>query len=328
MNIGLDVGYSAVKAVSAGRRATFSSVVGTPDQACFGLNGDDSDSIILREPDHVLVGTGAVVQSRHLKRREDRGWIESREWYCLALAALTELTAATSVDLRIVTGLPVSFYGDRDRVRDHLLGEHRVTREGRRAQSLRVIDCRVIPQPFGALLAASLDDRGRITDLDLATGTVGVIDVGGKTTNLLSANRLSEIARETASISVGAWDVARAVRDHLADCCPDLELRDHQIMDVIIARRVKYYGDTLDLGQVVDAALVSMAEQVIAEATQLWGGAAGLDVILVTGGGALLLGPAIEAHFRHARMLNEPVWANAMGFWRLAQRMRQSNDEQ
>ena len=242
------------------------------------------------------------------------------EWYALALAALTELTAATVADLVIVTGLPVSFYADRATVRDRLLGNRKVQREGRRAQSLRVSGCRVIPQPFGALLSVALDDRGRIVDKTIATGSVGVIDVGGKTANLLSVSRLSEIARETASVNVGAWDAERAVEAWLADHCPDLELRDHQIMQAIIARQVKYYGEPVDLGPVVDAELAPMAEQIVAEATQLWNGGAGLDVILVTGGGALLLGPAIKAHFRHARIVDEPVWANALGFWRLAQR--------
>jgi plasmid segregation protein ParM len=321
MNIGLDVGYSAVKAISGKRRVSFPSVIGTPDQARFSLNGADVGDIILTEPSHVLVSMGAVMQSRHLQRREDRGWTESAEWYHLVLAALTELTVATSVDLQIVTGLPVAFYADKNRVRDRLLGEHRVTRDGRRAQSLKVVDCRVIPQPFGALLAAALDNRGRIADKDLAIGAVGVIDVGGKTTNLLSVNRLSEISRETASVSVGAWDVARAVKDYLADHCPDLELRDHQVMNTIVTRQVRYFGELVDLRDAIDAALSPMAEQVIAEATQLWNGGAGLNVILVTGGGALLLGPAIKAHFRHAHVVNEPVFANALGFWRLAQRL-------
>ncbi len=321
MNIGLDVGYSAVKAIAGNRRVTFPSVVGTPDKARFSLNRADTGDIILMEPAHVLVGAGAVVQSRHLKRREDRGWIESTEWYHLALAAFTELTTATSVELRIVTGLPVAFYSDKDRVRDRLLGEHRTTRDGRRAQSLKIVDCRVTLQPFGALLAEALDDRGRIADQDLATGFVGVIDIGGKTTNLLSVYRLSEIGRETASVSVGVWSVARAVKDYLADRCPDLELRDHQVLNAIMARQVKYFGEPVDLDRVVDAALSPMAEQVVAEATQLWNGAAGLDVILVTGGGALLLGQAIKAHFRHARVVSDPVFANALGFWRLAQRL-------
>jgi plasmid segregation protein ParM len=321
MNIGLDIGYSAVKAIANNRRITFPSVVGTPDKARFSLDGAGSDNIILTKPAHVLVGASAVMQSRHLKRREDRGWTESAEWYHLALAALTELTLATSVELRIVTGLPVAFYTDKDKVRDRLFGEHRAQRDRRKAQSLKVVDVRVITQPFGALLAATLDDRGRIADQDMATGAIGVIDVGGKTTNLLSVNRLSEIGRETASVNVGAWGVARAVKDYLADHCPDLELRDHQVMNAIIARQVKYFGEPVNLEPVVDAALTPMAEQVIAEATQLWGGAASLDEVLVTGGGGLLLGPVLKSHFRHARLVSDPVFANALGFWRLAQRL-------
>ena len=322
MNIGLDLGYSATKAVSTKKKVKFPSVVGTSDKVRFSFS-EDGAGIILAEPAHVLVGEQAVTQSRFVNRREDRSWIESAEYYHLALAALTELTTATVVELRIVTGLPVAFYNDKDILRNSLLGEHRATREGRRAQVFKVTDCRVIPQPFGALLAEALDDRGNVTDKELATGNVGVIDVGGKTTNLLSVSRLSEIGRETASVNVGAWDVVRAVRGWLADNCPNLDLRDHQVVDAIVARQVKYYGEPQDLGPVVDAALEPMAEQVIAQATQLWNGGAGLDAVLVSGGGALLLGPAIEAHFRHAQVMEEPVFANALGYWRFAQHLGQ-----
>ena len=317
MNIGLDVGYSALKAVSGDRRVTFPSVVGTPDKARFSLDG--SKAIVLTRPVSAMVGEEAIAQSRFLNRREDRGWVEGDEWYALALASLTELTSATVADLVIVTGLPVTFYADKAIVRDRLLGEHKVQREGRRAQSLRVSDCRVIPQPFGALLSATLDDRGRIVDQVLATSAVGVIDVGGKTTNLLSVNRLSEISRETASVSVGAWDVVRAVKTWLADHCPDLDLRDHQVVDTIIARQVSYYGERIDIAPVVDGATAPLADQVIAEATQLWNGGAALGAILVSGGGALLLGAHIRQHFRHARAVDDPVFANALGFWRFAQ---------
>lgn len=319
MNVGLDVGYSAVKAISGNRRATFPSVVGTPDKARFSLSGNTS--IILVEPEHVQVGDGAIAQSRFLHRREDRRWVESDEWYALFLSALSELTSATRAELRIVTGLPVSFYADRQTVRDRLLGNHRVQREGRSAQSFQVSECKVIPQPFGALLAVCLNDRGRITDAELASGAVGVVDVGGKTTNLLSVNRLSEIGRETASVNVGAWDAVRGLRGWLDDNCPDLELRDHQVTDAIIARLVKYYGEPVDLTDAVDNILEPLAGQVIAEMTQLWNGAAGLDAILVSGGGALLLGPYVRRHFRHARIVEEPVLANALGFWRFAERL-------
>lgn len=319
MNIGLDIGYSAVKAVSGDRRVSFPSVVGTPDRGRFSLDGHSETAITLTHPAPALVGEGAVSQSRFLARREDRNWIDAPEYATLFLAALTELTGA-SARINLVTGLPVAFYGDRDRLRDTLAGVHRVAREGRSAQALTIEEVRVIPQPFGALLSLALDARGRIADRDLAAGSVGVIDIGGKTTNLLSVARLSEIGRETASVNVGAWDVVRCVRDHLAAACPGLDLRDHELVAAVQARAVRYYGDRVDLGPVVDAALEPLADQVLAQATQLWNGAARLDAVLVSGGGALLLGPRITAAFRHARIVPDPVFANAEGYWRLSQR--------
>lgn len=322
MNIGLDIGYSAVKAVSGDRRVNFPSAVGTPDKARFSLNG--ATNVILVEPDHVQIGDSAIAQSRFIHRREDRKWIESPEWYMLFLAAMTELTAATRADLRVVTGLPVAFYSDKDAVRDRLLGDHRVQREERHAQNLTVSECRVIPQPFGCLLAASLDDRGYITDQRIAGGTVGVIDAGGKTTNLLSVNRLTEIGHETASVNVGAWDAVRAMRTWFDQHCPDLDLRDHQVIERIIARQTNYYGQPVDLSAAVGAILEPLADEVLAAASQLWNGAAALDAILVSGGGALLLGPYIVDHFPHARVVDEPVFANALGFWRFSQRLGRS----
>jgi hypothetical protein len=320
MNIGLDIGYSATKTISGDRRATFPSVVGTPDKARFSLNGNES--IVLLSPDHVQVGEGAVRQSRFIAPREDRAWVTSEVWRNLARAALTEITTANRADLRVVTGLPVAFYDDRQAVRDWLLGDHRVQREDRRAQTFQVIACHVIPQPFGALLSVALDNHGRIVDRALATSTVGVVDVGGKTTNLLSVDHLSEIKGETGSVSVGAWDIVRSIQEWLARNYPGLEeLRGHQVIDAITSRRVKYYGETVDLTVIVEETLEPLAEQVLAEASRLWNVGATLDTILVTGGGALLLGPAVQRHFRHARVVEEPVFANALGYWRFAERL-------
>lgn len=323
MNTGIDIGYSAVKAKTTTRQITFPSVVGTPDRARFSLNGP-ADDIILNLPDGTwLVGQGAVEQSRFAPRREDRAWIEGDEYHRLILAAFTELTTATACDLVVVTGLPVAFYSDKERLQAAFKGTHRATRKGRRSQVFRVSECRVIPQPFGALLAEALDERGRIVNDRLATGTVGVIDVGGKTTNLLSVSRLSEIAKETASVNVGAWDVVRAVREYISEVCPNLELGDHRLMEAIITHQIPYYGQPVDLTPVVEATLKPMAEQVIAQATQLWNGGAGLDAVLVAGGGALLLGERVGQHFPHAQVVDDPVFANVNGYWKLAQRIGQ-----
>lgn len=320
MIIGYDGGYSDTKAVggSGAKRVKFPSLVGTPDKARFSLSLGQEDSIILLEPQHVQIGDGAVRQSRFVHRREDRAWIESDEWYNLFLASITELTTATRVNLHVVTGLPVAFFNDREKVKERLLNTHTVKREGRHAQTFAVETVNVVPQPFGALLSQALNDHGHISDRDVATGTIGIIDVGGKTTNLLSVESLAEISRETASVNVGAWDAVRNMRSLIAGACPDLDLRDHQIVRAIIDRRVKYYGDFIDLAEKINSVVEPLASAIIAQATQLWNGGAQLDVILISGGGAYLLGPRIESHFRHARVISDPTadFANAVGFWR------------
>jgi len=323
MYTGIDIGYNATKAVTERRRATFPSVVGTPDRASFALNGNSETAIVLVAPTHALIGEEAVNQSRFLNRREDRRWIESDEWLTLFHAALTELTSATAVDIDLVTGLPVAFYSDKVQVQERLLGEHRVQREGRRGQLLRVTNARVIPQPFGSLLAEVLDEHGQIQRPDLAHAAVGLIDIGGKTCNLLSVSRLSEIGRETASVNVGGWTLVRAVRQWLAQAYPGLDdLRDHQLAAAIQARSIRYYGEYVaDFATVVDDLAADLAGQILGEASHLWNGGATLDAIRLTGGGALLLGTHIQRHWPHAQVVAEPIYGNALGYWKLARRL-------
>jgi plasmid segregation protein ParM len=322
MLAGIDVGYSDVKAISGDRRSFFASVVGSPDQAHFSLSSNGR-GIMLTAPRRVLVGEEAVTQSRFLNRREDRGWIKSEEWLDLFLAAVSELTTATSVDLDVVTGLPVAFYDDKGVVQEQLVGEHRVQREGRHAQLVRVGQVRVIPQPFGSLLAEVLSERGAIADKRLAKAAVGIIDVGGKTCNLLSVNRLTEIGRETSSVNVGGWDLVRGVRAWLSDEYPGLDdLRDHRLSEAIQSRELRYYGKPVEeFGAVVDDLAADLADQVVAEAGHLWNGGAMLDAILVTGGGALLLGDLIQSHWPHARLVKDPVAGNALGYYKFARRV-------
>ncbi len=324
INVGIDLGYNAVKTMrDKEKKSIFPSVVGTPDRARFSLNGATKNDIVLTVPGDGtwLIGEGAITQSRFTSRREDRGWITSQEYRRLMLAGFTELTAG-SVDMKIVTGLPVAFYDDKETLQAQFIGSHKIQRDGRRSQTINVTEARVIPQPFGTLLSAALDDQGRIADQELATSAVGIIDIGGKTTNLLSVNRLAEIAKETASVNAGVWDVVRAVRGYLATECPDLDLRDHEITAAITNRHLKYYGEPVSLADIVDAALEPMANQVIAQASQLWNSGARLVAVLVTGGGALLLGPHIKRYFRHARVVDDPVFANVIGYWRFAQRLK------
>jgi len=318
----LDVGYDSVKAIGGeDRRVTFPSVVGTPETARISLNGSDARTIILLQPSHVSVGSEAVSQSRFLTRLEDRDWITTDVWYSLAMAALSEITAATLVELDLVAGLPVSFFNEQHTlVRDRLLGEHRVQRKDRRAQVFRVKNIRVITQPMGTFLASVMDKSGRIIDESLAKGPVGVVDVGGKTTNLSMIEGLTENS-QSFSINAGGWDVMRYVRDWLSNECPKLDLRDTEVAQAIKDQQVGYFDEIISLASPIHVAATALADQITGAATQLWNGGAGLRAILVTGGGAHLVGKHLCRKWRHARVVDDPVFANVSGYWKLARRV-------
>lgn len=322
MIVGLDAGYSHTKAICGARRVIFPSICGNVEEARFSVNGQGSDAIVLNEGStQWVIGQEAVKQSRLVTRREDRNWIFSQEYGRLWFAALSEITAASRVDLQIATGLPVAYFQDRMAVRERFLGGQRIKRGGRAAQLFVVTDIIVMPQPFGALLAACLDDRGRIVNLTIAEGRVGIIDVGGKTTGFLSVDSLAEVRRETHSIDVGCWEPLRLIGERIQHRWPGLRLRDHEIIGAVKTGEVRHFGQVRDIRAIVARAVESLAGAVVGTATQRWNGGARLDVVLVTGGGAYLVGHAIQQTFRHARVIEgDPVFANALGFWRFGQR--------
>jgi PRTRC genetic system protein D len=323
MNITVDIGYNTTKTIGPDRKPIiFPSITGTPDKSRFSLNGH-SDGIILTSPFHKLVGEQVEEQSLFSQRWEDRDWIKTDDYLAMLYAAFTEVTGSVHANVNVVTGLPVRFYEeDRDPLKERLMGRHKISREGRQQpQTFDVVRVKVIPQNVGTYLSVALSDQGRqAVDNDFIMGKVGVIDVGSLTTNFLVMSKFTELRQESVSIEAGGWKLSRQVREHLARLCPDLELKDHQLMQAIKDRSVSYYGERVNLAAIVDEACDNLTHQIVGKAKERWGKGAFLHSILVTGGGSLLLGDRITREFRHAHQVDDPVFANVQGYWKLAQR--------
>jgi len=320
MIIGIDIGYSHVKGAVNSHVFSFPSVVGSPETAAFSLS---ADSRIALDTNHGLVQVGQAVldQSRFVSRPEDRGWITSDEYKWLYLAALSESTTTFySGNVTVITGLPIAYYrDDAETLRKVILGSHPVQREGRRAQTFVVADCRVVPQPFGTLASVAFGPNGESVDADMLKRPVGIVDIGGHTTNLLSMRKAQSIDRETGSVDMGAWDIVRAVKEYLATRTPGLSPEDYEIVEAIKARSISYFGRDIDLSGAIEEALGHFRRQVLAEATHLWNHGADLYAILVTGGGAHLIGDDLLTHFsehERVRIVDRPVFANAVGYVR------------
>jgi len=320
--LAIDLGYSQTKVAGPLGESMFASVVGTPDVSRFGLNLNGTRQLVVNGSTW-LIGEEAVEQSRFLQRREDRRWIESDEYHTLFIAALDAAINGNGGEHQVllVTGLPLAYYDDKDALQNRLLGRFMVQRKGQSPHYVRIRECRVVPQPFGSLFSLAFDENGDIQDGALLDGIVGILDIGSKTTNILAATHARELLRASSSVNSGGWDIVRAVKEHLSTTFEDADPRDHEVAQAIVNRSYSYYGRRVDLSSIIDDVVQPFAEQVSATASQLWNRGASMDTILITGGGAHLVGGTLKRHFsRHAdvRLVSDPQMANVRGYYRYA----------
>lgn len=325
VTIGLDVGYYETKLVALSDKKierSFPSIVGTPDMAKFAAMPERNFTISVNGTTK-LIGKEAIEQSRWAVRREDRSWIESEQWKMLFLAALSEITTKKTEKAILVTGLPVSFFRvDREKVKSIVLGEHTFRRGEREEQTIEIVDVRVMPQPFGSLFNETLDGNGKIANSEMLQ-PVGVVDIGSKTVNFLLSRDLRDISPKTVSIDKGGWDVARALQERMLedDRFSDIDYSDHEWIDAVINKYFWYGNTKIDITDVLAEITKEFANEVIAASTQMWGNGRGVRQILITGGGALLIGEWLIGHFPHARILRESVLSNARGYFKFAQKI-------
>jgi plasmid segregation protein ParM len=322
MILSLDIGYGYTKGVGPdGLRFSFPSVIGNAEDVRFAANlisGERALPVQYNDR-RFFYGKQAVLQSRIQSAIFDRSRIHDQTYKMLFVAALVEAVQVNpdSTRVKVVTGLPVGFFGDRDDVIKAFEGTHQVTAD--RPLKFAVESVYVAPQPFGSLFRELLNDQGKIVNNDVERGRIGVIDVGTFTTDFVVSDELRYVQRLSGSIPIGWGQVASQVQQALGDLLR-LELLPHEVDQAVQAMEVRVRGEPVSLEPLVEPVIAEIRTAVIARARDLWGEAAQLDAILVSGGGGPYLYDAIHGVYPHARLLDNAFWANAEGLYRFGQR--------
>lgn len=311
---GIDVGYFSTKAVSEDKNTLVPSIVGSPDVSLLTTDSmSEGEAVVTIPSGTYLVGQDAIQKSRMVDRREGRDWVNTNAWEVLFYYSLSQI--ASSDEIMVVTGLPASYFAlDHVQMKKAIDGKHKFQVNQEKFEFK--LSSIVTMQPFGTMCNAVLDYDGGFVDSSLATATVGVIDIGGKTTNILTVERMSDIEARTMSVDKGGWDVIRAAKVSLGRKFRDFELRDHQVAQVVASKTIKRFGEDKDVSEIVEPAIESMTQDVVSLTTQVWGNGSGLDKILITGGGSLLVGKEIASEFPHAEIMENPVNSNAEGYYK------------
>ncbi|MGH8632383.1 MAG: hypothetical protein ACREU7_16665, partial [Burkholderiales bacterium] len=187
--LGLDVGFGFTKATNGRDTQIFKSVVGDAAEPTFNeqlLPGKNPLGRHLQiNGETFYVGELAEQQSRGRGFTLDPNQFLAKYARTLAVSACAPF-ADSGTPVRIVTGLPISFFRKYKETLTQLLQQRHVAllfkpngEKDERAVNIERV--RVIPQPFGALFNVMLNDLGKPTSQRFITEKIGIIDVGFRT---------------------------------------------------------------------------------------------------------------------------------------------------
>ena len=300
--LGLDVGFGFTKATNGREYQVFKSVVGEasesqftepllPTRSTFGRHLE-----IGGEPHYV--GELAEQQSRGRGFTLDPQQFLTKYAKVLALSAIAPI-AEPSQPLRIVTGLPISFFRKhKDQLTSILQQRHTVTlfKPGTGEREERVLNVervRVIPQPFGSLFNLMLNDLGKAGSQRFITEKIGVIDVGFRTADYTISDKTKYSERGSHSTDAGISLAFGAISNALQQQS-GVNVELYRLYDAVTKGTIKVKGKRYDITGIVKQAFQGLAAKIAAEANRLWSDDWDLDAIVLTGGGGAVLAPYVQ----------------------------------
>ena len=321
--LALDIGYGYVKALTLRGQVLIPSLVGPAEMIRFesDIIAANGHGIALEVDGRMFfVGEQAEVQSASASQTLDVTRTGSAEQKALFYAVASDLVKTNADQVAVVTGLPVGDFDARNKalLRGMLQGEHVVKCQGKRTRRFEVTNVYTVPQAMGSLFALVLDRHGKLVDADLASGRVGVVDVGTLTTNYILVDRLRYVEHGSDSTTSGmAETLGKVAKDLKREHNLDWALQLGKVDQAVRARVVEVFGKSEDIADIVDPHLEALADTIISKARSLWGAGADLKAVIVTGGGSLELAPYVRKAYPHTQTVgDDPQFANVTGYLR------------
>lgn len=181
---------------------------------------------------------------------------------------------------------------------------------GNRTMSFNVVYANTFDEPQGGLMNIILADDGKhYKNSAINGGRALVIDIGGRTTDLLAVNPGGEIDYALQdSAEVGILNVIEAFSAEFRRNNKSLlqalsELPAERVRDAIRTNEIKIGGRTLDCSNEVNAAVNIVLNRFNNIYQTRAGGGADFDTIALTGGGSGLLSERLEPILNHPHVI-------------------------
>ncbi len=319
--IGLDVGFGYTKAMDQTQTIIFPSIISQPlAMESKPLWGDVSDAgrlnhlTVALEGEHRYVGNLALHQGRFAYATLDRVRTKTKEYRFLFLTALSLLAEFPDEELAIVAGLPVDDFSDHEWMEETFSGRFRLTVANKEV-SFVIRHVTVIQQPCGAYIDILFRDTAGTMNEPFIQNTVGIIDIGYKTTDFVLIRSGVYIRKSSGSLKHGMNTIYQAAIPKFTAHYPgnwDLRSVEEALSEGIICR----LGERIAVHPgLLEPEFSGLAEQMAAWVRLRWSDQK-LDQIICTGGGSLPLKPYLGKVFPRAIFMDDPQQANVRGFYK------------
>lgn len=228
--------------------------------------------------------------------------------------------------VNIATGLPVSYYYVGNEPNTALIDGK--TDNIRKGVSCNTGDCALVAtnvvttEAIAAYFDQIMDMDGNPTAVyeEGRDTSVGIIDIGGKTTDcavILPGGQNVDTMRSGSS-DVGVLSLNDRVRAALMTHFNFDQVPSRHIEQAVSKGVIKVYGKDEPVKGLVEKAKLELADQIMSIVRSKIGSGKDLDWVLFVGGGSIVMRDQLEKHFPHARFPDHPEYANARGMLKIA----------
>ena len=320
------MGYGFIKANDGRDGKVFPSVVGEgSSDGGIGLSlgaaarseDGENDLRITFGGKTYFLGELAVRHSRIAHRGLSATRAEGNDLKVLFLGALSLYCREPMNEFLVVTGLPPGRMHLADDLISRLKGDHTITRhQGGQAREygIRLEKIEVVPQPLGTYWSEVLDNRGNLrADSRLLRGKIGVIDIGFRTTDFATIIDGEYATAWSRTVPIGISNGYDGISSALATQF-GFERETYALDNAVIAGQISVSGRMVDITELRDHVFGEVATKLLVEAQSLWQ-LPEYDCVLITGGGGYALERYLRPHLPQSMLVNEPVSANARGYF-------------
>jgi plasmid segregation protein ParM len=151
----------------------------------------------------------------------------------------------------------------------------------------RIAHVEVMSQPVATVIGRYLDEEGYVGDEDYEDLKVGVIDIGGGTTDLDIVDKLQR-QKGYRSVPKGFSDVYRSIKVAIKEKYPSHDVTDYELLECLEAKEYKpsRRKDAVDFSKEMDAGIREVVVDIQQTILTSWKDQTDIDEILLIGASA------------------------------------------